>query len=61
MFALHFRQRQSTTTVKTGGNFKQTQLHVCIGVAAIPVPVPLALFPPLKLLDLRGASLSAVV
>lgn len=52
MFALLFRQSQSTAKVKTGVNFRQTQLHVCIGVAVIPglVVFPLALFPPLKLL-----------
>lgn len=53
MFALLFRQTQCTTKVKTGANFKQTQLCVCAGVAVIPVPVviPLTLFPPLKSVD----------
>lgn len=52
LFAWLFRLSQSTVKVKTGVNFKQTQLHVCIGVAVIPVLVvfPLALFLPLKLL-----------
>lgn len=53
MFALLFRQSRSIAKVKTGVNFKQTQLHVCIGVAVIPVLLvfPLALFPSWKLLD----------